>query len=330
MVTERQNKILKIIVEEYIKMARPVGSKSICHILNCSSATIRNEMAELETLGLLEKTHISSGRVPSEKGYRYYVNNLMKPKELSGEDMLKLQTIFHNNTLQLNDVITKSMQIISEITSYTSIVLGDSASSNRLKEVEMIPIENNNIIAIVITDKGHVEHKKIVIPENISIEEIRKTIDLINNLLVGTPIDEISQKLEFEIKPIIAKYIKQHEIIYDVFYNAFNDFAIKNSIHLVGRSNILKQPEFDNVTKIKNIINKFEDQDLIDCIKEESNDINIYIGKESKIDDDITIIKTRYKAGDNEGTIAIIGPKRMEYDRVISLLEYIKEKVEGY
>src|SRR5690554_3283182 len=145
MITERQKKILKIIVEDYIKTAKPVGSKSICKLLKCSSATIRNEMALLEEIGYLEKTHTSSGRVPSEKGYRYYVDTLMKPKEMSGDDMLKLQTIFHNSSLQLSDAITKSMEIISEITNYTSIVLGDSSSANRLKKVEVVPIDNNNL-----------------------------------------------------------------------------------------------------------------------------------------------------------------------------------------
>ena len=126
MIGKRQNEILKIIVEEYIKTAKPVGSKSICDKLDCSSATVRNEMSYLEDIGYLEKTHISSGRVPSALGYRYYVDNLMKPKELTGEEVLTLQTILNNHSLELNDVIRKSMEIISEMTNYTSIVLGNS------------------------------------------------------------------------------------------------------------------------------------------------------------------------------------------------------------
>ncbi len=328
MLSERQNNILKMIIEEYIKTARPVGSKAICDILGLSSATIRNEMASLEEVGYLEKTHTSSGRVPSEKGYRYYVDSLMKPKELTGEDVLKLQTIFKNKSLQLNDVILKSMEIISEMTSYTSLVLGSSSSENRLKKVEVVAVDSSNLIALVVTDKGHVEHKNINIKENIDVEEIRKMVDLINNLLVGTPIDEISEKLEFEIKPIIGKYIKQHEEIYNVFYTAFNDFTIKNDIHLAGRNNILNQPEFENVSKIKSIVNKLEDEKLINSIEEHDNGINVYIGTDSKIDEDVTIVKTKYVVDGNEGTIAVIGPKRMEYARVVSILEYIKDNIE--
>lgn len=328
MLSARQNNILKMIVEEYIKTARPVGSKSICETLDLSSATIRNEMALLENTGFLEKTHTSSGRIPSESGYRYYVDKLMKPKEMTGEDVLKLQTIFHNKSLELNDVILKSMEIISEITSYASLVLGSASQINRLKKVEVVTLDATDLIAVVVTDTGHVEHKRITITNNIDVDGIRKMVDLINNLLVGTPIDEISEKLEYEIKPIVSKYIKQHEAIYNVFYNAFNDFTIKNDVHVAGRNNILNQPEFDNVSKIRNIIGKLDDKELIDSIEEDNNGINIYIGKDSKIDEDVTIVKAKYVVDGEVGTIAIIGPKRMEYDRVVGMLEYIKDNIE--
>ncbi len=328
MIGSRQSEMLKIIIEEYIKTARPVGSKSICDSLDCSSATIRNEMAELEDLGYLEKTHISSGRIPSEKGYRYYVDNLMKPKELNGEDVLTLQTILNNKSLVLSDVITKSMEIISEMTSYTSLVLGSTATTNRLKKVETVPINESMLIAIIITDKGHIENKTINIDENISLEEIKKMVDLINNLLVDTPIDEINRKLEFEIKPIIGKYIKQQEMIYNVFYNAFNEMANKSNYHFSGKNNILTQPEFNNVDKIKSIIGKLDDLDTITNIEETENGINVYIGEESKIDSDIAVIKTKYRINNEEGTLAIIGPKRMEYGKVVSILEFIKKEIE--
>lgn len=329
MIGKRQNEILKIIVEEYIKTAKPVGSKSICDKLDCSSATVRNEMSYLEDIGYLEKTHISSGRVPSALGYRYYVDNLMKPKELTGEEVLTLQTILNNHSLELNDVIRKSMEIISEMTNYTSIVLGNSNVENKLKKVEAIPISENTIIAIIVTDRGHIENKTIVVNETINVEEIKKMVDLINNLLIGTPIEEVNKKLEFEIKPIIGRYIKQQEVIYNMFYNAFNEMTSKkDSYHFSGKTNILKQPEFNDVNKIREIVNKLEDKDIISSIEEANNGVNVYIGDESKIDSDVTVIKTRYKANGEEGTIAIIGPKRMEYDKVITLLDYIKKNIE--
>lgn len=324
MLTSRQEKILQLIVDEYVKSVNPVGSKLICDELNCSSATIRNEMSILEELGYLEKTHVSSGRIPSEAGYRYYVDNLMEPKKMNGDDVLKLQLIFNNNKLDMPDVIKKSLAIISELTDYTSVVLGSKSNENKLQKVEVLPLIDSKLIAIIVTDKGHVEHRNITI-SGVSIEEVQKTVELINKLLIGTPIDEINKKLEFEVKPIINQYVMQHEIIYNAFYNVFSDMVSKNDMSFVGKTNILNQPEFNNVEKIKNLLNKFEDSSLFESIEEDDNDINIYIGKESKLDDDVTVIKTKYKTDTDEGTIAVIGPKRMEYDRVVSLLGYIKE-----
>jgi len=328
LITERQVSLLKIIVEEYIKTARPVGSKAICEKLKCSSATIRNEMSALEDLGLLEKTHTSSGRIPSDNGYRYYVDNIMVPKELNGDDMLKLQAIFKNNSLMLNDVVLRSMEIISELTNYTAIVLGSSSKENLLSKMEVVPLANNKFLAIVITDKGHVEHRNMEMAENISLDEIRKTVELINKLIVGTPIDEICAKLEFEIKPIIGTYIKQHDAIYNAFYNALNDFKEEASVRVSGASNILMQPEFSNADKIREIVSKFEDKNLVSSIKEEESGVNIYIGSENTLDDDVAIIKTKYSVNGEEGTIALIGPKRMEYGRVTALLNYIKKNIE--
>lgn len=326
-ITSRQKEILKIIVEEYIKTVHPVGSKSICDSLDVSSATVRSEMAELEAMGYLEKEHISSGRIPSEVGYRYYVDNLMQPKDMTGEDMLKLQQIFHNKSLQITDAIGKSLEIISEMTNYTSVVLGPSASISRLERVEILPIEQNKIVAIVITDKGHVEHKNIVIEENISLNEIKQVTEIINKMLYGTLIDEVSQRLEYDIKPIIGEKIKQQEEIFNVFYNVFNDFANKSNMYFVGKNKFLKQPEFDSVDKIRKIMDKFEDKDIVESIKEDSNGINIYIGHENNIDDDVTVIKTKYNVNGEEGTIALIGPKRMEYDRAVAMLDYIIQNI---
>ena len=329
MLNDRRRNILKIIVEDYIKTARPVGSGYVAKKLNCSSATVRNEMMYLEEVGLLEKTHISSGRVPSEKGYRYYVDELMTPKDMTGEDMLKLQTIFKNNTLVLSDVIKKSIEIVTEITNYTSVVLGNTSSINRLKKVEVIPLGDNKIITMIITDKGHVEHKMMIIPSNISSLEVKQTVDLINKLLIGTPIDEISSKLEFEVKPIIPRFVKEHEVLYDAFYNAFNEFSTRSSdVQFIGKNNFLKQPEFNNIEKVKEILNNFEDIDKVSKMEEEDNGINIYIGNESELSPDVAVIKTKYNYNGEEGTIAILGPERMEYDKVVGILNYIRDNID--
>lgn len=328
--TNRQKDILKEIVEIYIKTAKPVSSNHICSKLKCSSATIRNEMVILEDLKLLEKNHFASGRIPSEEGYRYYVENLMTPKDMTGEDMLKLQTIFKNNSLDLSDTIKKSIELISEVTNYTSVVLGKSSRENKLKKVEVVPLNESDVLTIVITDKGYVEHKKLSLPKTISLEEVKKTVELINKLIVGTPIDEVSEKLEYEIKPIIGKYVVQHDVLYNAFYDAFEEFTNKNvNVEFVGRNNFLKQPEFSDLNKAKTVLNKFETITEINKKDDDNNEIKIYIGKDSEISEDTSVIKTKYNYNGEEKTIAIIGPKRMEYDRVVSMLDYIKNKIDS-
>lgn len=327
---DRQNRLLKAIVEAYIKDVRPVGSKSLCELFNCSSATIRNDMSYLEELGYLEKTHTSSGRIPSEEGYHYYVENLMKPKEITGEDLLKLQTILNNKDLVLTDAINKCMEIISDITNYTSIVLGKSSHDNVLKQISIIPIDNKRVVAVLVTNTGHVENKQVIIPDDISIKDIVKTCEIVNKSLIGTPLNEVLEKLEFEIKPEIAKTMAKYEELCSFFYDAFSDFQEKKSddVFFGGKTNILKQPEYNEPEKIKEIISKLENIELVKNIETDDKEIKVYIGNENNFDPDTTVIKTSYNVNGEVGTLAIIGPKRMEYDKVVTLLNFLKNYIE--
>ena len=148
-------------------------------------------------------------------------------------------------------------------------------------------------------------------------------------MLIGVPIDEVSQRLEYDIKPIIAKKIKQYETIYNIFYDAFNDFSKNNvsNVFFSGKTNLLNQPEYDNVDEIKKIVNKFEDESLVRKIESKSEGINIYIGEENEFDPNVTVIKSKYNINGEEGTIAIIGPKRMEYDKVVGFLKYLNDNL---
>lgn len=323
---KRQSELLKVIVETYVKTVKPVGSKSLCQKFHCSSATIRNEMAVLEDLGYIEKNHISSGRVPSEKGYQYYVENLMEPEKLTGSDMLKLQKIVNNRDLVLSDAINKCMEIISDLTNYASIVLGNNSAGNLLKQVNIIPIEDNKVVALVCTNKGIVENKQFMIPESTDIKELIKASEIINKLLIGTPINEVASRLEFDIKPIIAKQMHDYEAVYNIFYSAFNDFVSerKEDVHISGRTKVLEQPEYNDAKSIKQLAYKLDDDNFIkEIVQDKDNDeIKVYIGEDSKVDNNTTVIRRKYNINGESGTIAIIGPKRMEYARVMSLLDY--------
>ncbi len=327
----RQKSILKEIVETYIKDVKPVSSKSLCNKFKCSSATIRNEMAILEKLGYIEKHHISSGRIPSEEGYKYYVEHLMAPEELTGKDVLKLQTIFSNNDLVISDAINKSMEIISDITNYTSIVLGKSSKENLLQKVDIIKLDEEKIIALVATNKGIVQNKTFTLAINTNIDEIIRVSEIINKMLIGTPIDKVGERLEFEIKPIIVKEIEQHEAIYNMFYKAFDDFVKERSkVYVQGKTKMLNHPEYQDVSEVKKLTTKFEDLDSLEKLKSDlkEEDIQIYIGEDTKFDPGVSVIKKSYNIEGEEGTIAIVGPKRMDYSKIMGILNYIEKLLE--
>lgn len=327
MLSDRQNKILKLITEEYIKTATPVGSKTICQDLNCSSATVRNEMAYLEEAGMLEKTHTSSGRLPSDKGYHYYVNHLMEADKISGSDMLKLQQIFSNQSLQLSDCIKLSLELVAGITEYAALKLGEASLDARVKEISSVPLNKDEIVMIIVTDKGFVEHKNVSI-QGLDAIEIKKTIKLISDLIVGTELNKVLSKLEFDVKPVIGAISKQQETLYNVIYNVFDEIRERQDRYVSGERNFLKMPEYkSNAEKIDNILSKLDDLDY--NIKEDNDDINIYIGKETELDDNLAVIRTTYNTDKEKGSIAIIGPKRMAYDKVLPLLDFIKQNIES-
>ena len=331
---ERQEEILREIVETYIKTFEPIPSKALVEKFNCSSATIRNDMAELEDLGFLEKEHTSSGRIPSEKGYKYYVDKLMKPKEMTGEDVLKLQTILNNNKLVVSDAVEKCMEIISDITHYTTVVIGPNKSTSTLKQINIVPLDSSfdgdrPVIAVLITNQGDVENKQMVISNDINIKELTQTCEIINKALSGTPIDKVIERLELEIKPRIREVVNQYEQVYNFFSSAFQDFAMdKSDVVFGGKTNLLDFKEYSEPDKLKEMVSKLENIDLVKKSDTDDNDVKVYSGEENEFDSDSTIIKTHYSVEGSEGTIAIIGPKRMEYDKVVTLLNFLKKYIE--
>lgn len=284
-------------------------------------------MAYLEEAGMLEKTHTSSGRLPSDKGYHYYVNHLMEADKISGSDMLKLQQIFSNQSLQLSDCIKLSLELVAGITEYAALKLGEASLDARVKEISSVPLNKDEIVMIIVTDKGFVEHKNVSI-QGLDAIEIKKTIKLISDLIVGTELNKVLSKLEFDVKPVIGAISKQQETLYNVIYNVFDEIRERQDRYVSGERNFLKMPEYkSNAEKIDNILSKLDDLDY--NIKEDNDDINIYIGKETELDDNLAVIRTSYNTDKEKGSIAIIGPKRMAYDKVLPLLDFIKQNIES-
>jgi len=326
MLKERQRNVLKLIVEEFVRTAEPVGSRTLSKLLDFSPATIRNEMADLEEMGYLEKTHSSSGRVPSEKGYHYYVDTLMREDD-AAIDLTLIDDLFSNEALARDDAIEQAMNLLSQLTNYTTIALGPNARNSRVKRLELVPLYENVSVLLVITNLGHVESKNITLPKGTDLEELTQIIKILNEILFDVPIAQVSEKLHYEINhDRIKELLNYNKKILEAFLDAFTRFT-QSKYYLSGQSNMLYQPEFTDLERVRDLMNFFEKNDILKLVDHtDNNGLTVRIGEENQISamKDCSVVMVPYEVHDGErGTIAVVGPTRMEYQKVIPLLKYL-------
>lgn len=338
MLSKRQSLVLKAIVEEYVKTNEPVGSKTVCELPEfkdrVSSATIRNDMMQLEELGLLNKTHTSSGRIPSEEGYRIYVEMLLKDNEEDVDDHSYplIDEIFNRNSTSREQAIKESLNLVSELTNYMGMALGKSSYNARIKKLQFVSLSSRYGVIIMVTDHGYVESKKIIIPDNINQKDIDRVINLLNEYLYNCPISNIDQVLRYRLSVSdIRANLDYYEELMSVFVRTFTDMA-QDKYFLSGQSNILNHPEFQDVNKIHDLMEAIQNEELLQVINVNEHGITVKIGHENEIKamKDCTVITVPYEteSGDS-GAIAIFGPTRMEYRKVIPLLEYIAKNIKN-
>ncbi len=327
---QRRIEILKAIVESFINNAEPVGSKTLVEKfqLPYSSATIRNEMMELENLGYLEKTHTSSGRVPSTSGYRYYVEHLMVER-LDTELQVALQTVFSDRQIKVDEVIKRSCDILAQMTNLTSMVLGPDANQQTLEHINLFPLDQSQAVAVFITNTGHTENRVFQFQEEITVEELSNCCNILNDRLAGTPLSGIIEKLHL-IKPILAESVKQYEMVFQAFFNAFMKFANSN-FYLSGTNNLFSQPEFSDVDKLKQLMQMFENSGIWRDIGASHNALRLNHSQHASLVwmDDMAVVTSTFKmANQEEGQLMVVGPQRMEYDRVVALMEFMSNAIE--
>jgi len=329
--TERQDKILKLIVDEYVRTAEPIGSKVLSKILKVSSATIRNDMSVLEEEGYIEKTHTSSGRIPSEIGYRYYIETVAKTIEEDTDGFFEFEQIFSNKESTRDIIIKEAINLLSEATNCTAISLGPNAYNSKVKKVQLVQLSLTHGLILVITNYGHVESKEINLDANLDIEELTKVIDLLNELLRDTPISKVSEKLHYEIEHNqIKELLKYRDTIVDSFIEAFSKFA-QSKYYLTGQTNMLYQPEFNDIDKLREFISTIENKEIFKIVDSEKEGMSVKIGTENQITslNDITVISSTYDTMDGEkGTVSLVGPKRMDYRKAIPLIKYIAKHIQ--
>ncbi len=329
--TERQTKVFKTIVEEFTRTAEPVGSHTLMNLLDISvsSATLRNEMAALEEMGLLEKTHTSSGRVPSTMGYRYYVDHLMV-KHIEPKMMNALQSIFDQRNSSMEEVVRQSCDVLSQMTNLTSVALGPDARYQSLQHIALIPLNERSAVAIFVTDHGHTENKTFQFADTVSMNDLTTCCDLLNENLIGVPLNQVVDQM-IKIQPLMAAKVQRHEMLFEAFVNAFVKFA-SDQVYCSGQSNMLYQPEFADIEKLKKMMKLLEDSSLWRQIASDTNNTMMRIGEDNThlmITDDVSVVASKFKVhGGEEGQLMIVGPTRMPYNEVVALMEYISKRIE--
>lgn len=330
MLTPRKIEILKAIVEEFIATAEPVGSKTLLEKYNMpySSATIRNEMQELEEMELLEKTHTSSGRIPSTQGYRYYVEHLMVQRK---DDRLELalREVFSDREMRVEEVIKRSCDILSQMTQLTAVVLGPEGSDQTLEHINLFPIDEHSAVAVFITSHGHTENRLFKFSEEVSVEELQKCCGILNERLSGTPLLRVIEKLQL-IEPILAQQVKRYESVFQAFFNAFLKFANDN-FYFSGTNNMLNLPEFADIGKLRQLMGMLENSALWRNLGKNQGDLNLIRSEHSKLVwmDDVAVITNTFTINEGEsGQLMVVGPSRMEYDRVVALMDFMSEAIE--
>lgn len=333
MLDERKKKVLQAIVEEYINTAEPVSSNALIskYDLNCSSATIRNEMSDLEKKGLLDKMHTSSGRVPSAKGYRYYVDELLKDDNISLEEVKYISNKLETKVNEIEDLTKITANTISEITHYTTVTIGPKADEQIIQEIKFVLLGTRMLLAIIMTDTGMVKETIIKFDEDITEKQVETLNYMFNNKLKGQPIERIDKPLEEFLYQEMSDMVK---VIKPIIEQIKKVLFEENKIELQGTRKELDLPEFNSLQVAKNFMNILDEKELIaDMLNSGfAEDINVYIGGEGEGEEeklkDFSMVTFKHKVGNKDlGTIGIIGPKRMDYSKVISVMKYISKKL---
>ena len=330
MLEERKKRVLKAIVEEYINTAEPVSSNSIVknYDLNYSSATIRNEMADLEKIGLLEKTHTSSGRIPSEKGYRYYVDELLKDDNISLEEVKYISDKLETKVNEIEELTKIAANTISEVTHYTAVSIGPKTNKQIIDNIKFVLLNPRMMLAIILTDAGLVKETIIKFDEDVNEKQVETMNYMFNNKLKGEPIEKIDRPLEEYLYDEMTYSVKVIKPVIEQIKKALEE----EQLHLEGANKAFELPEFNSLEVAKNFVNILDRKDLVEDVLESglAEDINVYIGEENKQDElkDFSVVTFKHKVGNKDlGTIGIIGPKRMDYSKVISVMKYINKKL---
>ena len=333
MLNNRKKQILQAVIEEYINTAEPVSSGTILekYSLNCSSATIRNDMADLEDLGYLEKPHTSSGRIPSAKGYRFYVDELLNYEKISLDEIQYIKNKLETKVNEIEDLTKITTNTLSEITHYTTVAIGPDSTNNIITDIKFILLGSRVLMAAILTDNGAIKETIIKYDEDITQNQVESLNYIFNNRLRGKPLEKIDKPME---EYILSAMEDQIDVIKPIITQMNKAIGEMDDFYLEGASKVFDFPEFNRIDAARNFLSILDTKEqMLEIFNTGlAKDINVYIGEESDREElkDLSIITFKHiVAGRDLGTIGIIGPKRMDYSKVISVMKYINKRLNG-
>lgn len=330
----RKKRILQAIIQEHIISASPIGSRTLAkkYNLDVSPATIRNEMADLEDLGYLEQPHTSAGRIPSDKGYRYYVDQLLTREKNETPSVLNNIEDLYKDLQNVQDIISGMAEMLSNMTHYTAMVSEPQSQVSRLKKVEIMQLADNSLLLVLVTDTGMVNNKIINLDQSLSAREIKYLNKFLGEKLENKLLADLNtnylEEIEKELLARLDLSVDLFKQFYNEFEGAFEPDGVK--VYIGGTSYILEQPEFNDLKKVKKMLRLLDQDKMLNRIinSMSDSDLEIKIGQENEVDDIkncSVVVATYYIANRAVGKIGVIGPTRMEYPRVISSVDVISD-----
>lgn len=333
--SDRKQRILQAVVHNYTTTAEPVGSRTVARTyrIGLSSATIRNEMADLEEMGYLEQPHTSAGRIPSDKGYRYYVDHLMEEASLSSDEAkIVFELMGGEKMLEIEKIILNACRALSSITNHTALIMGPQFRKSAFRQMRILPLSDRRGLVVLITDTGFIKNKVIDLPYSLSQAELHQVVNYLNQKLYGLTIDQVTSSLINELKRDLFRRLEILEQAFLLLEESLKEEE-QVRVYLGGTTNILNQPEFKNVDKIRRLLSLFEQEQLLCRILETSpsgKEPAIFIGRENMMEDiqECTLITAAYKINEKTlGTVGILGPTRMAYSRVIGVMRCLVDNL---
>ncbi|MGN1003215.1 MAG: heat-inducible transcriptional repressor HrcA [Oscillospiraceae bacterium] len=331
--SERKKKILRAVVESYVRTAEPVGSKAILELadLNVSSATIRNDLADLTEKGYLEQPHTSAGRIPSPKGYRLYVNELMEEQRLSLEETRQINDALHLKMKELDKVIDQAGRMVSQLTNYPAFALTGNARKVTIRRFDLILVDENSFIVVVMTDNNVVKNKLIRLPADLSEPQLQLLTTLLNSSFVGKTLDELTPELMRVAEHAAGNSYGLISLVVSFAMEVLEDLE-NSQVYTTGTNHLLDHPEYRDVDKAQKLMTYLsEDQAIMQSLAlpaMEGDNTKILIGPENVADElkDTSVVLASYDIGDGlKGVIGVVGPTRMDYGKVAAKLSYVAD-----